>query len=127
MIEMSKKDRLPAWWRLALLVALIPTLFLIEMRLPVTEGAHRVLQIGIVLLIYGCAWFWLNANEVALIREEQQKRHEALRKVLQPLASQPAIARATDPDEKLRSRLPWRIFYERLASLASSVARLFHL
>jgi hypothetical protein len=65
----------PKWWQLYLLLPLAVVLFVLERGLPFPTSGHQVVQIGIVLVIFGLVYFWLRANSAALT-ETEQERHQ---------------------------------------------------
>jgi hypothetical protein len=64
------------------LVALLFGLFLAEMQLTISGAAHRIIEIGIVLMIYSLVWTWLKWNDAALIRKEMNRKRLARVEVL---------------------------------------------
>ena len=60
----------PKWWLLYLLLPVLVGLLVIETRLPISEVGHRVVEVGIVVLVFGLIELWLRAND-ANIRAEQ--------------------------------------------------------
>jgi hypothetical protein len=59
----------PAWWQLWLLLLMLGGLSVLDARAPLTAGWHKVVEAGIVLLVYGLIWTWLRANEAAWLRD----------------------------------------------------------
>jgi hypothetical protein len=62
---MFSQDR-PKWWQLYLTFPLLVALFAVDSRLKVSTRAHQVVQIGIVLIVFGLIHLWLKANARAL-------------------------------------------------------------
>lgn len=56
-------------WRTWLLLPIFGILALLDNKLPLSPGWHKVIEIGIVLVIYGLLWIWLQANQIAWLRE----------------------------------------------------------
>jgi hypothetical protein len=56
----------PKWWQVYLSLPLLALLFFAETRLKLSVRGHQVVQIGILLLVYGLIYLWLKANAVAL-------------------------------------------------------------
>jgi hypothetical protein len=83
---MPNKKRHPSWGKLYFLLAILFGLFLVETRLTLSQAGHRVNEIGIVLLIYGCIWLWLDANDAALVQEERAQglkpQRQSIRKAI---------------------------------------------
>ncbi len=63
---MSSSHLHPKWWQLYLLFPLIIALFSFDFRLKLSPRGHQVVQIGILLVIYGLVHLWLRANAKAL-------------------------------------------------------------
>jgi hypothetical protein len=63
---MSSKDIRPKWWQLYLILPLLIALFAVDTRLKLSTRGHQIIQIGVVLLIYGLVHAWLKANARAL-------------------------------------------------------------
>ena len=60
----------PKWWLLFLLLPVLVELFVVDYKAPISDAGHRVLEVGIVLLVFGLIELWLRAND-ANIRAEQ--------------------------------------------------------
>jgi hypothetical protein len=63
----------PKWWQLYLTFPLLIALFTEDNRLKLSARGHQVLQIGIVLLVYGFVHLWLKTNETALSKMDQRQ------------------------------------------------------
>jgi hypothetical protein len=48
-------------------------LFLIELRLSLSDTGHRLAELIIFLIALGSIWLWLKANTAALIQEDLEK------------------------------------------------------
>jgi hypothetical protein len=66
---MTTLHRRPAWWQLWLLLLVLGGLSVLDARAPLTAGWHKVVEAGIVLLVYGLIWIWLRASEAAWLCE----------------------------------------------------------
>jgi UDP-N-acetylmuramyl pentapeptide phosphotransferase/UDP-N-acetylglucosamine-1-phosphate transferase len=66
---MTTINRHPAWWRLWLLLLVLGGLAFLDARATLSPAGHKVVEAGIVLLVYGLIWMWLRANEAAWLRE----------------------------------------------------------
>lgn len=60
----------PKWWLLFLLMPVLVKLFVIDYEAPISDAGHRVLEVGIVLLVFGLIELWLRGND-ANIRAAQ--------------------------------------------------------
>ncbi len=65
----------PKWWQLYLSFPLLIALFVMDHRLKISTPGHEAVQIGIILLVYGCIHFWLKANARALSGMDQRQIH----------------------------------------------------
>jgi hypothetical protein len=65
----------PKWWQLYLTFPLLIALFVIDARFRISARGHQVVQIGIVVLIYGLIHLWLKANAMALSNMDQKHDH----------------------------------------------------
>jgi hypothetical protein len=81
---MSSKDIHPKWWQLYLVFPLLMALFAIDNRLRVSTRTHQVVQIGIVLIVFGLVHVWLKANSVALSRMDQVQYRGTVRVIRIP-------------------------------------------
>jgi hypothetical protein len=73
----------PKWWLLYLLLPVLVGLFVIESKASISDADHRVVEVGIVLLVFGLFELWLRAND-ANLRAQQwraQQGHETRRVV----------------------------------------------
>lgn len=66
-------DIRPKWWQLYLTFPLLIVLFLVESRLKLSSRGHQVVQIGILLLVYGFVHLWLKANSSALSQRDRKQ------------------------------------------------------
>ncbi len=63
----------PKWWLLYLGLAIFMILFIGEIKLPVPEIEHRVVEVVIVLAAFGVTHQWLNANASELLYRSRRK------------------------------------------------------
>ena len=70
---MSRKNRRPKWWQLYLVVPLLIVLFAMDGRLKISTGGHQMVQIGILIFIFGLVHFWLKANATALSNLDRER------------------------------------------------------
>jgi hypothetical protein len=62
---MTSSNTHPKWWQLYLTIPLLVSLFIIDSRLKTSTRGHQLVQIGIILLVYGFVHLWLKANASA--------------------------------------------------------------
>ncbi len=70
---MSSRTLRPKWWQLYLGLPLLLTLFIVDHQLDISVLDHQVVQIGIVLLIYGFIYVWLKANRRAFSQMDREQ------------------------------------------------------
>lgn len=70
---MSTADTGPKWWQLYLTFPLLIALFLLDAHLNISRLGHRAVQIGIILLVYGLMYMWVNANAAALLKIDRSE------------------------------------------------------
>jgi hypothetical protein len=61
----------PKWWQVYLTLPFLIALFILDSRLKFSIREHQVVQIGIIVLVYGLVHLWLKANETALSNSRQ--------------------------------------------------------
>ena len=82
---MSSKPIRPKWWLLYLIFPLLIALLSLDIRLQLSTLGHQVIQIGIILLIYGLVHAWLKANARALSATDQTQLDGKIRVIkIQP-------------------------------------------
>jgi hypothetical protein len=64
---MKTKARHAPWWQLWMLVPVLGILEFLETGAPLSAAAHKVVEIGIMLLINGLIWLWLRVNKGGLL------------------------------------------------------------
>jgi hypothetical protein len=72
---MSSQHVRPKWWQLYLSFPLLIALFAVDSRLKISTRGHQVVQIGIILLVYGFVHLWLKANASALSNIDRIQDH----------------------------------------------------
>ena len=72
---MTSSDARPKWWQLYLTFPLLIALFVLDSRLKISTRGHQVVQIGILVIVYGLIHLWLKANSSALSRTDQRQYH----------------------------------------------------
>jgi hypothetical protein len=60
------RNRKPAWWLLYALVPIMVALFVIEHYLVLSELGHKLVQLVIVVVVFGAMALWVRANETSL-------------------------------------------------------------
>jgi hypothetical protein len=70
---MSTSNPRPKWWQLYLTFPLLIVLFVADSRLKISSRGHQIVQIGIVLLVFGLIHIWIKANSSALSRMDQEE------------------------------------------------------
>jgi len=99
---MSSQNTRPNWWQLYLTFLLLIVLFIVDSRLKISTREHQVVQIGIVLLVYGLMYLWVRSNARAL---RQMDRQQYQRKIM--VIQVPASPLSEPVDEhSLMSGLP---------------------
>ena len=82
---MSSNYARPKWWQVYLTFPLLIALFAVDSRLKLSVRGHQVVQIGIVLLVYGLIRLWLKANARALSEMDQVQYGSSIRVIkIQP-------------------------------------------
>jgi hypothetical protein len=72
---MSSSNIRPKWWQLYFTFLLLIALFLLDARLKLSVRGHQVVQIGIILFVYGLVHLWLKANATALSQMDRRQYH----------------------------------------------------
>jgi hypothetical protein len=68
---MSANYARPKWWQVYFTVPLLIVLFALDIRLKLSVRGHQVVQIGILILVYGLIHLWIKANAKALSEMDQ--------------------------------------------------------
>src|SRR5215468_1132976 len=63
---MSSKELRPKWWQLYLTFPLLLALFAVDNRLKISTRGHQIVQVGIIVIVFGLIHQWLKANSTAL-------------------------------------------------------------
>jgi hypothetical protein len=79
----------PKWWQLYLTFPLLIVLFLMDARLRISTRGHQVVQIGILLLVYGLIHLWLRANAKALSNTNQRQADRRITVLRVPIPELP--------------------------------------
>ena len=91
---MTSTNIRPRWWQLYLTFPLLLALFVLDNRLKISTRGHQVVQIGIILLVYGLIHLWLKANARALSSMDQQKYSSTFKVIEIPAVRDPEADRA---------------------------------
>ena len=70
---MSTADTGPKWWQLYLTFPLLIALFMLDAHLNISTLEHQAVQIGIILLVCGLMYMWVNANAAALLKIDRSE------------------------------------------------------
>lgn len=81
---MSANYTRPKWWQLYLTFPLLIALFMLDHRLKLSQRGHIVVQIGILLLVYGLVYLWINANSRALSGMDRRQYQGTVTVILIP-------------------------------------------
>jgi hypothetical protein len=65
----------PKWWQVYLTFPLLIALFMLDHRLNLSASGHQVVQIGILVVVFGLIHLWLKANATALSKMDQRQFH----------------------------------------------------
>jgi hypothetical protein len=127
----SKKQR-PSWWLLYLSLPIMIGLFLLEMRLSLSDTGHRFVELIIVLIVFGSMSLWLKANRGALIQEDLERwqadqiQSNSLRADSRPISPQSFKILGSNGNLKIQPRQVQQSIYSRLAGWASAISGFFH-
>jgi hypothetical protein len=70
---MASPDIRPRWWQLYLTIPLLIILFAVDNRIKLSIRGHQIVQIGILLIVYGLIQLWLKANTTALSKMDRRQ------------------------------------------------------
>lgn len=70
---MSNQNVRPKWWKLYLTFPLLIVLFAVDIRLKISTRGHQIVQVGIVIFVFGLIRLWLKANTSALSRMDRKQ------------------------------------------------------
>jgi len=88
---MGKERRRPSWWQLWLLLPALGILAFLEARASLSPAGHRVVEVAIVLVVYGLVSVWLRANQARLLRESRDGLSQTRVETVVYLPSAPGI------------------------------------
>jgi hypothetical protein len=94
---MASQDNRPNWWRLYLIFPLLIALFAVDHRLKLSASGHQMVQIGIILLVYGLVHLWLGANSAALSKMDQRQYHGTITIIRMPPSQLPDAGKDKRP------------------------------
>lgn len=72
---MFSKISRPKWWLMYLLLPVLIGLLVIEIEIPISEVGHRVVEVGIVVLIFGLIELWFRANDANIRAGQWRATH----------------------------------------------------
>jgi len=107
-------------------------LFLLEMRLSLSDTSHRFAELVIVLIFFGSLSLWLKANRGALIQEDlerwqaEQIQSNSLRADSRPISPQSVKTLGSNENLKIQPRQVEQSIYSRLVGWASAISSFFH-
>lgn len=61
------------WWKAGVPFLLLGGLLGLEPQVPLSPGGHQIVQLAIVLLMFGVALYWLRYNRGALVNEAYER------------------------------------------------------
>lgn len=99
---MSSSYSHPKWWQVYLTLPLLVVLFIVDNRLKISPRGHQIVQIGIILLIYGLMYLWVKANARALHQMDRQQYRSRIMVIQVPDSP---LSEPVD-ENSLMSRLP---------------------
>ncbi len=107
---MSSRTLRPKWWQLYIVVPLLLSLFIVDHQLNLSVLDHQVVQVGIVLLIYGFIHRWLNANRKALSHLDEEQNGGRITVIRMPFLEIPASSSGSPltfqlPDSEIKGML----------------------
>jgi hypothetical protein len=76
---MLRSNLRPKWWQLYLTLPFLIALFVVDSRLKISTRGHQVVQIAIILLVYGLIQLWLKSNATALSGFDLEQEHPGIR------------------------------------------------
>jgi hypothetical protein len=99
---MSSSNSRPKWWQVYLTLPLLIALFAADSRLRISVRGHQVVQIGIVLFVYGLIYLWIKANSTAISRMNREQYRGRITVIRVPASQLPGL----DKDERPTLQLP---------------------
>lgn len=88
---MGKERRRPSWWQLWLLLPGLGILAFLEARASLSPVGHRVVEVAIILVVYGLVYVWLRASQAELLRESRDGLSQTRVETIVYLPSEPGI------------------------------------
>ncbi|HVN16637.1 MAG TPA: hypothetical protein VMT73_12905 [Anaerolineales bacterium] len=101
---MSAQNAHPKWWQVYLVFPLLIALFALDSRLKLSVRGHQVVQVGIILLVYGLIHLWISANAKA-IRNTDWANYDGKVKVI-TISSYHSLGDEIKHDEQTILQLP---------------------
>jgi energy-coupling factor transporter transmembrane protein EcfT len=120
---MRSSNRRPNWWVLYAIVAFFIFLLFREVKLPLSETAHRSIEIAITLLFYGLVWMWLGVNDLSLMQEDMQRERQRKLRLLNANTTKPAPLADASVAEPLRGLGVMRMVLVWIIAIALAIYR----
>jgi len=88
---MGKERLRPSWWQLWLLLPALGILAFLEAGALLSPAGHRVVEVAMILVVYGLVSVWLRANQAGLLRESRDALAQTRVETIVYLPSEPGI------------------------------------
>ena len=88
---MRKDGRRPSWWQLWLLFPVLGILAFLETGASLSPAGHRVVEVAIILVVYGLVSVWLRANQARVLDESRDALAQTRVETVIYLPSEPGI------------------------------------
>jgi hypothetical protein len=95
---MNTEGRRPSWWQLWLLLPALGILAFLEAGASLSPAGHRVVEVAIILVVYGLVFVWLRANQVGLLRESRDGLAQTRVETVVYSPSEPGIIAGSNGD-----------------------------
>lgn len=105
---MSNKNVRPKWWQLYLTFPGLLVLFALDSRLKISTRLHQLVQISILIIVYGLIHIWLKANAATLSSSDRHDHREKVHVIhifTHPAADQPRTTMLHLPDAEIKGIL----------------------
>jgi hypothetical protein len=120
---MRGSNRRPNWWLLYVIAALFIPVFFLEVKVPLSESARRLLEIATTLLFYGLVRIWLGFNNLALMQEDMQRERERKLHLLKANTSKPAPLAGVSAAESVQAPGMIKMAFAWIVSVALAIYR----
>jgi len=95
---MRVKRSRPSWWQLWLLVPALAIAAFLEARASLSPAGHIVVEVAIVLIVYGLLSVWMRANRIELLRESSDDWSQANLETVAQLPTVPGAIAGSNGD-----------------------------